>query len=120
MAHDWRNPERVQPWKPRQRFEVTALGREALERYRAAVHGAQQGPGPRQALDQAKRDWAEGLRLRPADGIVLEDLGHGHDCLADLKPTLEACDLTLRDARGALDRLLAAQLIASLDPAPRP
>lgn len=120
MAHDWRNPERVQPWKPRQRFDVTPLGREALERYRAAVHGAQQGPGPRQALDQAKREWAEALGLRPPDGIVLEDFGNGHDCLADLKPTLEACDLTLRDARGSLDRLLAARLIAALEPAPRP
>lgn len=119
MAHDWRNPERVVPWKPRQRFEVTMLGREALERYRAAVHDAQQGPGPRAALDEAKRRWAEALRLRPADGILLEDLTNGHNCLADLKPTLEACDLTLRDARGTIDRLLAAHLIAALDPAPR-
>ena len=119
MAHDWRNPERVQPWKPRQRFEMTALGREALERYHSVVQGAQRGPDQRQALDRAKVEWAESLRLRPADGIVLEDLGNGHDCLADLKPTLEACDLTLRDARGSIDRLIAANLIASLDPAPR-
>ena len=26
MAFDWRNPERVVPWKPRQRFRLSAIG----------------------------------------------------------------------------------------------
>jgi hypothetical protein len=120
MAHDWRNPERVQPWKPRQRFQVTALGRAAAERYQSAIHAAQQGPSPRSALDQAKQEWADELKLRTPDGIVLEDMVSGHTCLADMQETLDACGLTLRDARGALDRLRAAQLVEPLEPAERP
>ena len=119
MAHDWRNPERVQPWKPRQRFQVTALGRVAAQTYQNAVHTAQQSDSPRTALDQAKQDWADGHKLRTPDGIVLDELVAGHTCLADMHETLDACGLTLRDARGAIDRLRAAQLIEPLEPAER-
>ena len=31
MAFDWRNPERVVPWKPRQRFHLAPLGHAAAE-----------------------------------------------------------------------------------------
>src|SRR5205809_3496596 len=41
VSHDWRNPERVAPWKPRQRFQVTSEGREAAQRYGQAVQVAQ-------------------------------------------------------------------------------
>ena len=119
MAHDWRNPERVVPWKPRQRFLVTALGHAAAERYQSAIRAAQQDASPRTALDQAKQEWAEGLKLRPPDGIVLEDLVSGHTTLSEMQETLDACGLTLRDARGALDRLKAAQLVEPLESAER-
>ena len=33
----------------------------------------------------------------------------------ELQPTLEACDLSLREARGVLDRLIAAGLIEALE-----
>ncbi|MBI1797077.1 MAG: hypothetical protein HYR74_08505 [Candidatus Eisenbacteria bacterium] len=107
------------PWKPRQRFTVTALGRAAAERYQSAIRAAQQGASPRAALDQAKQEWADGLKLRSADGIVLEDLVAGHGSLAEMQETLDACGLTLRDARGTLDRLKAAQLIEPLEAADR-
>ena len=119
LSYDWKNPERVMPWKPRHRFEVTPLGREAIERYHAAVTLAQGGADPRGSLETAKSEWAETLKLRAFDGIVLDELVAGHGCLADMMPALEACDLNLRAARGAVDRLLAAGLIGSLDPSPR-
>jgi hypothetical protein len=111
MAYDWRNPERVVPWKPRQRFEVTPLGHEALARYREAVRAAQQGPNPRVEIERAQQDWATSLVLRPMDGILLEELADGRTCLADLKETLETLTWTLREARGAMDRMKAAGLI---------
>ena len=40
---------------PRQRFQVTALGRAASETYQSAIHSAQQSSSPRTALDQAKQ-----------------------------------------------------------------
>lgn len=116
LTHDWRNPERVVPWKPRHRFQVTDAGREAFGRYQDAVKVAQAGANQRATLDQAKLDWAESLKLRVSDGIILEDLFAGRACLAEMQDTLAACDLTLREARGALDRMLAAGLIESLDP----
>jgi hypothetical protein len=119
MSHDWRNPERVVPWKPRQRFLVTALGIAAADRYQSAIRAAQQGASPRTALDQAKQEWADGLKLRPADGIVLEDLVAGRTCLAEMQETLDAVGFTIRDARGALDRLKAAMLIEPLESAER-
>ena len=118
-SFDWKNPERVMPWKPRHRFAVTPLGHEAMERYRAAVTTAQAGQMQRTELELAKERWATDLRLRAIDGIVLDELASGHNCLADLKPALESCDLNLRAARGAIDRLLAAGLVESLDPSPR-
>lgn len=115
MSHDWRNPERVAPWKPRQRFQVTDQGREAVEHYREAMRAAQAAEDARRELDVAKERWAGGLGLRPMDGILLEDLAGGQLSLAELQPTLEACNLTLREARGTLDRLVAARLITPRD-----
>jgi hypothetical protein len=37
-----------------------------------------------------------------------------------MKETLEACGLTLREARGALDRLRAAQLVEPVESGERP
>jgi hypothetical protein len=115
MAFDWRNPERVAPWKPRQRFLLAALGRAAAESYQLAVHNAQQSSSPRTELDRAKQAWADGLKLRPMDGIVLDELVAGRMCLADMKETLESCGLTLREARGAIDRLKAAQMVEPVE-----
>jgi len=112
MSHDWRNPERVAPWKPRQQFELTAAGQSAVQRYHEVIRAAQQARDPRQELDRAKEEWARGLGLRPVDGILLEDFAAGHTRLAEMKKTLEACDMSLRDARGTLDRLTSAGLIA--------
>jgi hypothetical protein len=120
MAFDWRNPERVVPWKPRQRFLLAPLGHAAAESYQSAVRAAQQSPSPRAELDRAKQAWADGLRLRPMDGIVLDELVAGRTCLAEMKETLEACGLTLREARGALDRLRAAQLVEPVESGERP
>jgi hypothetical protein len=39
----------------------------------------------------------------------------GRTCLAELNETLEAVGLSLRDARGALDRMRAAELVQPLD-----
>ncbi len=111
MGFDWRNPERVVPWKPRQRFHLAATGRAAAESYQAAVRAAQASAEQRTELESAKQAWADGLRLRPMDGIVLDELVAGRTCLAEMKETLDACGLTLREARGAIDRLRAAQLI---------
>jgi len=117
LTHDWRNPERVVPWKPRHRFQLTDAGREAFGRYQDAIRTAQAaGATQRADLEQAKLAWAEGLKLRVADGIILEDLFAGRTCLAEMQDTLAACDLTLREARGALDRMIAAGLVESLDP----
>ena len=115
MSHDWRNPERVVPWKPRQQFRMTPTGQEAIERYRDAVSSAQRASDPRIALDRAKADWAENLKLRSSDGILLEDLAGGRTSLAEMQDTLDACSLTLREARGTIDRLVAAGLIEPLE-----
>ncbi|HEY3216402.1 MAG TPA: hypothetical protein VGK93_07910 [Candidatus Eisenbacteria bacterium] len=120
MSFDWRNPERVAPWKPKQRFRVTPNGQAAAERYREAVRTAQEANDPRAELERAKGTWAVGLGLRPVDGILLEDLADGRTSLAELRDTMEAVDLTLREARGILDRLIKAQLIEPLEPAEAP
>ena len=78
---------------------------------------AQQAEDARTALEQAKQTWASSLGVRSGDGILLEDMAGGAASLAELQPTLEACDLTLRDARGVLDRLIAAGLIEPIEPA---
>jgi hypothetical protein len=115
VSHDWRNPERVAPWKPRHRFRTTEAGIAAAARYREMMSTAQRAQDARVALDQAKQEWATSLGVRSGDGILLEDLAGGAGSLADLQPTLEACNLTLREARGVLDRLIAAGLIESLE-----
>lgn len=115
MSHDWRNPERVAPWKPRHRFRTTEAGVQAAGRYREMMAAAQQAADARTALDQAKQEWASSLKVRSGDGILLEEMAGGAASLADLQPTLEACDLSLREARGVLDRLIAAGLIESLE-----
>lgn len=116
MAFDWRNPERVVPWKPRQRFLLTALGHAAAASYQSTVHAAQQSASQRTELDRAKQEWADGLKLRTMDGIVLDELVAGRSSLAEMKETLDACGLTLREARGAIDRLRAAQLVEPMEP----
>ena len=117
MSHDWRNPERVAPWKPRQRFLVTDGGKTAVERYREAMRAAQASDDARREIDRAKDEWAKSLGLRAVDGILLEDLDAGRLSLAELQPTLEACNLSLREARGTIDRLVAARLIEPHDAA---
>src|SRR5512134_2094400 len=77
MAFDWRNPERVVPWKPRQRFLLAPLGHAAAESYQNAIRAAQQSASQRTDLDRAKQSWADGLKLRPMDGIVLDELVAG-------------------------------------------
>ena len=49
------------------------------------------------------------------DGIVLDELVAGRTSLAEMKETLDSCGLTLRDARGAIDRMRAAQLIEPVE-----
>ena len=115
MAFDWRNPERVVPWKPRQRFRLSPLGSAAASSYQSAVHAAQESASQRSELERAKQAWADGLKLRPMDGIILDELVAGITSLAEMKETLEACGLTLREARGAVDRLRAAQLVEPLE-----
>ncbi len=120
MSFDWRNPERVAPWKPKQRFRVTPSGQAAVESYRAAMRTAQEAGDPRAELESAKGTWAVGLGLRPVDGILLEDLAGGRSSLAELRDTLDSIDLSLREARGILDRLVKARLIEPLEPSPAP
>ena len=120
MAFDWRNPERVVPWKPRQRFHLAPLGHAAAESYQNTIRAAQLSPTPRSELDRAKQTWADGLGLRPMDGIVLDELVAGRTCLAEMKEPLESCALPRRDARGAVDRLRAAQLIEPVETPERP
>ena len=107
------------PWKPRHRFVVTMAGHEAIQRYRSAVSTAQNGPDARAQLDLAKQVWADELKLRENDMIVLDELAVGAASLTDMKAALDSVGIPLRDARGSLDRLIAAGLIESLDPHPR-
>jgi hypothetical protein len=111
MAHDWRNPERVQPWKPRQRFLVTTLGRQAVERYHETIGAAQDSADPRTALESAKQTWAVALSLRPTDAMVLEDLAAGHTSLAELRGIARGGGTEPPRRAGCADRLKAAALI---------
>jgi hypothetical protein len=120
MEHDWRNPERVAPWKTRQRFRVSSLGEEAARRYRSAMEEAQQAPDARAALERAKQEWATTLALRPGDGILLEEMVGGRTSLAELLEILETLGTSLREARGTLDRLVAGGLIEPLQTASAP
>ena len=115
MSHDWRNPERVVPWKPRHPFQVTAAGAQAARQYRELVSAAQASVDARLEIDRVKLAWASGLGLRSEDGILLEEMAGGTTTLAGLQSTMEACNLSLRDARGVIDRLVAAGLIVSAD-----
>jgi hypothetical protein len=96
---------------------MTEAGSRAAVRYREMMSAAQQTTDARTALDQAKREWSGDLGVRPGDGILLEDMAGGAVSLAELQPTLEACDLSLREARGVIDRLVAAGLIEPLESA---
>lgn len=117
MERDWRNPERVAPWKPRQKFRVSPAGLEAARRYREAMDGAQKAGDPRAALERAKQDWAAEHTLRAPDGILLEEFANGRETLAELQETMDALGLSLREARGTLDRLVAARFLEPLEPA---
>ena len=64
MSHDWRNPERVAPWKPRHRFRTTEAGIVAAARYREMMSAAQRAQDARVALDEAKQEWASSLGVR--------------------------------------------------------
>ena len=48
---------------------------------------------------------------------VFSDLSTLFASTLELQPTLEACNLSLREARGTLDRLVAARLIEPHDAA---
>ena len=120
MAFDWRNPERVVPWKPRQHFRLSAIGHAAATDYQSQVSAAQQSASPRTEVERAKQQWADGLKLRPMDGIVLDEMVAGRTSLAAMKETLDACGLTLREGRGAIDRLRAAQMIEPIETSDSP
>ena len=71
----------------------------------------------RTLLDGALAAWAEPRGVAPKDGVVLGELRSGRNGMADLFRELESSGFAPDDVRAAIERLVAAALLA---PVPLP
>ena len=97
-------------WPRGQKFTLSPAGVGARDGYRAAVLEARSAG--RAALDAALAAWAAPHAIAPGDGVLLGELGGKPRGLADLAATLEECGIEAAEVRRAIDRLVAADLVA--------
>lgn len=109
-------PQAGKRWPRGQKFALTGTGLSAETTYREAVQGVR--ALGRAALDGAQRAWATPLRLEPADGVVLCELGRGRRSIAELARALEDCGASLAEVKAAVDRLTDAGLAEPAQVAP--
>jgi hypothetical protein len=99
-------------WPRGQKFTLSPLGVEAEVSYRSCVAVAR--TTGRSALAAALAAWAEPLRLAAGDGIILGELREARMGVSDLCKRLEDAGIAPDEVRGALERLVAAGVVAPL------
>jgi len=115
MIESLRRPPGAMRWAPRQRFTLSAPGREAREARLAAVELARRVDEGRSGLETAERAWAEPLGIHPEDGVYLEEFTAQARSVAQVADALADCGATRPEAQAAVDRLVRAGL---LEPVP--
>jgi len=111
MLNAW-NRDAPKRWPRGQKFTLTEIGATAEAEYRSAV--AETRSSGRALLDGALAAWANPRGVTPKDGVVLTELRSGKAGLPDLVRELEPAGFAPDDIRAAIERLLAAALLAPL------
>ena len=112
MFEDDTSPRRR--WPRSQRFELTAEGVGAEQRYRSEVV-ASRSEGGRASFDAARAGWAEPLGVQPGDGLYLGILRDGPIDLQSIADAVEDCGESRKEAKAALERLFDAGLVVTTD-----
>lgn len=105
-------PRAGRRWPRGQRFQLSPAGLDAEGAHAETVRDAR--ALGRNALDSARRRWAEPLGLQPGDGVVLGELKPGRRSLADLAEALESCGSTRAEVKESVDRLVERGLVEPL------
>ncbi|HSM93882.1 MAG TPA: hypothetical protein VLT47_13450 [Anaeromyxobacteraceae bacterium] len=108
-AWERKGPKR---WPRGQRFALTDTGTSAEADYRTAV--AESRASGRAVLEGALAAWAEPKGVAPKDGVVLGELRSGRSAMTELVRELEPAGFAPDDVRAAIERLVAAALLAPL------
>jgi hypothetical protein len=98
-------------WPPRQRVQVSETGKAAVEAYQALVVSARSAGQVPGALEASLATWASERGIRPADGVLLEELTKGKLTVSDLARAVEDCGLRASDVKAGIDRLYGAALV---------
>lgn len=99
-------------WPRGQKFTLSPEGVAAELSYRTCVVAAR--TSGRSALDAALAGWAGPLKLAPGDGIILGELRDSRMGVPDLCRRLEDAGIPATEVRSALERLVAAGVVAPL------
>jgi hypothetical protein len=108
-AWERKGPKR---WPRGQKFSLTDSGLTAEAEYRATV--TEMRSSGRSVLDGALAAWATPRGVAPKDGVVLGELRDGKSGVNDLVRGLEPAGFAPDDVRSAIERLVAAALLAPL------
>ena len=111
MLSSWerKGPKR---WPRGQKFSLTEIGLSAEAEYRATV--TEMRSSGRSVLDGALAAWATPRGVAPKDGVVLVEFRDGKAGVTDLLRELEPAGFAPDEVRAALERLVAAALLAPL------
>lgn len=99
-----------QRWPRSQRFEISAKGREAEEKYGELIAASRAEEG-RKSFDAARDAWASAWSMQPADGLYLGELKAAPRTLEELDLALRDCGVTRREIKGGIERLMTAGLV---------
>lgn len=111
MLSAW-NHDGPKRWPRGQKFTLTETGATAEAEYRTTV--AESRTSGRAYLDGALAAWATPRGVAPKDGIVLSELRAGKTGVPQLARDLEPVGFAPDDVRSAIERLVAAAMIAPM------
>src|SRR5438045_3311478 len=100
--------ERSRRWPPRQRIKLTPAGTAAVEAYAAVVAEARAKGLPAAHMEGELAKWSAGLGIRPADGVLLEELRTQSPTVNELARAVESCGLRAPEVKAGIDRLYGA------------
>ncbi len=112
-----RSPNGTKRWPRGQKFEISPVGAEAQDAYRAAVLAAR--ASGRAALDSALAAWAAPRGVAPGDGAILAELAGKRLGIGALCEALEVAGVAPDEVRAAIGRLVQAGIVEPLPPASR-
>jgi hypothetical protein len=100
-------------WPPRQRFQVSDAGRQAVADWNDRIERYQAGEGrSREDLERARLDWAGQFKVEANDASLLAEFAVKERQPRDVQSALQDCGVTLQDVQAAVDRLYTAGLLA--------